>query len=316
MQQPKIHIIHEHQEWTNPLLDQLNQLGAPYENWFINEGKINLNETPPEGIFYNRMSASSHTRDHRYAIELSESIISWLEAHGRTVLNGKDAIHLEVRKTEQLIALATHGINAPKSIITNNHPDLLKAARELNETPFIVKPNRGGKGLGVKLYRSLEQLENDIARSATPQSLDGILIVQQYVKPFNDRITRVEIIDGKFYYAVSVDASGGFELCPADVCQVDDAFCPVGEEPVQSDKNRFEIIENYQNDDLNKYVQLFRSKGIAIGALEYVTDARGNRYVYDINTNTNYNSTAELQAGNNVSGMGAIARFLSSKLKE
>jgi hypothetical protein len=31
------------------------------------------------------MSASSHTRDHRYAAELTAAVLAWLERHGRQV---------------------------------------------------------------------------------------------------------------------------------------------------------------------------------------------------------------------------------------
>ena len=33
-------------------------------------------------------------------------------------------------------------------------------------------------------------------------------------------ITRAEFVGGRFLYAVEVDTSSGFELCPADACTV------------------------------------------------------------------------------------------------
>ena len=60
----KIYVIHENNEWTIHLQKRLEELNLPYELWHLDEGTVNLQETPPEGIFYNRMSASSHTRDH------------------------------------------------------------------------------------------------------------------------------------------------------------------------------------------------------------------------------------------------------------
>jgi len=39
----------------------------------------------------------------------------------------------------------------------------------------------------------------------------------------------------EFLYAVQVDTSLGFELCPADVCEVGDANCPVGTAPIATD---------------------------------------------------------------------------------
>jgi len=45
-----------------------------------------------------------------------------------------------------------------------------------------------------------------------------------------------------------------------------------------------------------------------------ITDREGQIYTYDVNTNTNYNSEAEIKAG--VSGMGAIAKFLGEELEK
>ncbi|MFP3490520.1 alpha-L-glutamate ligase, partial [Staphylococcus sp. SIMBA_130] len=73
-------------------------------------------DVPPDGIFYNRMSASSHTRDHRYAPEYTAAVLEWLESHGRRVLNDSRALALEVSKVAQYAALRKHGIVTPKTI--------------------------------------------------------------------------------------------------------------------------------------------------------------------------------------------------------
>lgn len=59
----KIYIIHENNEWTDHLTKRLDQLQLPYESWHLDQGIIDLTTQPPEGVFYNRMSASSHTRN-------------------------------------------------------------------------------------------------------------------------------------------------------------------------------------------------------------------------------------------------------------
>ena len=66
---PKIYVIHENEEWTEPLKIQLLRLGLPFEEWYLNRGQLDLSVPPPLGVFYNRMSASSHTRNHRYMTE-------------------------------------------------------------------------------------------------------------------------------------------------------------------------------------------------------------------------------------------------------
>ena len=97
----KIYIIHENEEWITQLKSELENLNQPYETWFIDELELDLHSAPPQGVFYNRMSASSHTRDHRYAPEMTAALLSWLKARGRTVVNDRDALRLELNKVEQ-----------------------------------------------------------------------------------------------------------------------------------------------------------------------------------------------------------------------
>ena len=42
--------------------------------------------------------------------------------------------------------------------------------------------------------------------------------MQRYIRAPEPFITRVEFVGGRFLYAVRVDTSQGFELCPADQC--------------------------------------------------------------------------------------------------
>jgi hypothetical protein len=53
---------------------------------------------------------------------------------------------------------------------------------------------------------------------------------------------------------------------------------------------------------------------IHIAGIEFILDKDGELYTYDINTNTNYNPTAETEAG--VSGMRRIAEYLGDQLEE
>jgi hypothetical protein len=154
---PSVYVIHENDEWMAPLRAAFDELGIPFQEWFVHEGAISLSGTPPDGIFYNRMSASSHTRSHRYSVELTETLLAWLELHGRRIVNGKHTLQLEVRKFEQYLGLRQAGIPVPKTVAASGASSIIRAARSLGKTPFIVKPNRGGNGLGVQLFRSIDE---------------------------------------------------------------------------------------------------------------------------------------------------------------
>ena len=92
------------------------------------------------------MSASSHTRGHRYAPEFTEQVLAWLEAHGRKVINGSGAINLEISKIKQYLKLSEAGIAYPETVAILGQENILEAARKLNIYPLITKHNRAGKG--------------------------------------------------------------------------------------------------------------------------------------------------------------------------
>jgi len=309
---PAVYVIHENPEWLPPLRDALETQAVPYVEWFVHEGHVPLDEAPPVGVFYNRMSASSHTRGHRHSVELTAQLLAWLQRHGRRVVNGRRALQLEVSKFEQYVALDALGIRTPRTLAASGPADLVAAARALGAEPFIVKPNRGGKGLGVQRFNSVAELERQVA-SGWQAGLDGIDLVQEYIPPAGGYITRMEFIAGRYFYAVEVDASGGFELCPADSCAVGEAFCPApGEQP----KNRFRVSARAPDPVLvTRLEQFFRENDAEIAAAEFVENARGERFVYDINMNTNYNQQAEREAGGGRQAMRRVAEFLGGELK-
>src|SRR5258708_6161726 len=134
----KIYVIHENDAWVEPLRAAFDALALPYQEWFLDAGVLDFSAPPPQGVFYNRMSASSE------------------------------------------------------------------------------------------------------------DSVAGVTLIQQYIRAPEPFITRVEFVGGKFLYAVRVDTTLGFELCPADVCEVGDAMCPVGERPADT-APRFEIVPDFRH---------------------------------------------------------------------
>lgn len=308
----KIYVLHENSEWTVHLTKQLDALGLPYEEWHLDQGTVHLSEEPPQGVFYSRMSASSHTRGHRYAPEFTSGVLAWLERHGRQVFNGTRALQLEVSKIAQYMALNAHGVKTPRTIAAVGKEGLLAAAKKFEGESFITKHNRAGKGLGVQLFHSFEGLRAYAEGPDFDEPVDGITLIQQYIKAPQPFITRCEFVGGQFLYAVQVDTSNGFELCPADACQIGDLFCPVGEQV--EEKPKFQILEGFNEPILEKYAEVLAANGIQIAGIEFIRDEAGEIYTYDINTNTNYNSDAEAAAG--IYGMRAVAEFLGAELKK
>lgn len=316
---PRIHVIHENDAWVEPLRAAFEELALPYDEWFLSEGLLDLSEAPPQGIYYNRMSASSHTRGHRYAAELTGGVLAWLESHGRRVVNDSRALRLEISKVAQYEALRAYGIRTPRTIAAVGERALLEAARRM-EGAFITKHNRAGKGLGVKLFQSADALAEHLRSPAFEDSIDGITLIQEYIRAPEPYITRVEFVGGELLYAVRVDTSLGFELCPADVCQVGDAFCPIGEKPdpvsvaCVPPAPRFRVVKDFRHPVVEAYRRFIAANGIGIAGIEFIEDESGAIFTYDVNTNTNYNAAAEAEAG--IHGMRAVAAYLGRELRQ
>jgi len=128
-----------------PLRRAFAQIGTPFEEWFLDQGMLDLRTVPPDGVFYNRMSASSHTRDHRFAAEYTGAVLAWLERHGRAIVNGWHALQLEISKVSQYQALAAERIETPATIAAIG-TDHIRAAAAALGFPVILKHNRGGRG--------------------------------------------------------------------------------------------------------------------------------------------------------------------------
>ena len=304
----KAYIIHENEAWTNPLETNLKKLGVDYEDWHVEKAKINLSKKPPPGVFYNRMSASSHVRGHRFAPEFTSVILNWLESYNKRIINDGNALALEVSKSLQYLKLQEAGIKTPRSVFCSSKKQLLDAAENFTR-PFITKHNRAGRGLGVKLFQNKDQLKSYLDNPLFENSIDGITILQDYIDANPKVIHRLEFVNSKFLYAVQVDAGNSFELCPCDSKNNSE-----NGESNNPDGNKFMILNNYKNPDIEKYENFLKKNNIEIAGIEYITDKSGVKYTYDVNTNTNYNLVAEKKANQN--GMLEIARFLKNELEK
>ena len=258
------------------------------------------------------MSASSHTRGHRYAPEYTAVVLNWLEKNKRRVINNSRALSLEVSKSLQYKELENFGIKTPMTIYCSNKESILKSANIFRK-PFITKHNRGGKGLGVKLFNNKKELDSYVSGKDFELSIDGITLLQEYIDSSRKVITRAEFVNSKFLYAVEVDASEGFELCPA--CPEDQDEIPrqqIAGEFCPTTGNKFKILKNYKKNALiENYEKFIAINGIEIAGIEYIVDKNGTIYTYDINTNTNYNSQAEKNS--EIKGMKSIAKIFKRR---
>jgi hypothetical protein len=318
----KVHVLHENPDWFAPAGAALDAAGVPHEQWLLGDAVLDLDEEPPRGVYWSRMSASSHTRGHPHAKDQARGVLSWLEAHGRRVVNGRWVLELEMSKVEQLVALRAAGFDVPRTVAVAGRSELAAAARKL-PAPFIGKHNQGGKGLGVRLFGSHDEFDACLASASYEPPVDGITVLQEYLCAAEPMITRAEIVGGEYIYAITADtALGGFQLCPADACAVpargddppeppavpargddptelpavpargDDPRQPpaVGDRPAA---NLFSLRADYDHPITGQYVDFARRYGIEIAGFEFIETVDGRLVTYDINTTTNYNAAIE-----------------------
>jgi len=309
-----VHILFENHDWMPPLREALHSRGLPFVEHFTDGGALDIAGRPPQGIFLNRMSPSSHTRGHQGGVQFAKEYLGWLETHGRRVINGSRSFSLEVSKVQQHAALEAMGIRTPRTVAVVGGVERLRAAADRMTGPFITKHNQGGKGLGVQLFREKQAFFDMLDAGAWASSPDGVDLLQQYIQPAEAFITRVEIVGGRFQYAIRSSTEGGFELCPADACSIGDAFCPVGEQAAQG-ASKFALREDITANDplVQAYLEFCIRNDLDVAGIEFVEDADGNRWTYDVNGTSNYNGGVE--AAHGVSGMGAVADLCARELR-
>lgn len=313
-----IYILHENEEWLPPFREAFARAGLNFGEIDLSKGAINLDKEPPKGVFWSRMSASSHTRGHAFTKDYARAIFAWLARYNRRIVNPLSVLELEVSKVAQYLALNSAGFRTPKTLAAFGKADLRELARTL-QTPFIIKHNQGGKGLGVRLFESFAEFEKCLNSSEFEQSADGIYLAQEYVKSKAPFITRIEFIAGKFHYAVRVDTSdGGFELCPAEACEIERkpklaaAACDIGAKFSLRDeiKADFPLVKKLEN--------FLQAHKIEIAGVEFIENSQNELVVYDINTNTNYNKALEdaLRAQGLQGAADRVVEFLNAEFQK
>ncbi|MDB2700442.1 alpha-L-glutamate ligase [Alphaproteobacteria bacterium] len=314
----KSFIIHENEEWLIPLRKALEKFDVQYEEWLLDDMTINIDQAPPNGIFFSRMSASNYTRNHLHSNQSSNIILTWLENHNRRVINGTNVLKIEFSKVLQQLLLKQSGFKTPKTIVAVGINKIKEAASNLNVYPMIIKPNQGGKGFGVKLINTMNELDKMLEDNLVNSSKDDTWLLQEKISTNEEFITRMEFIGGNFIYSLKVFSKNSFELCPADACEVDlDQFCPVDEiNDINNSQPSF-FIDDEPDKDLAKQLTIFLKKHqIEVAGVEFIRNKDGVPIFYDINTNTNYNLNAEKQSKVNKNGMEEIALFLKSELNK
>ncbi|WP_205481730.1 ATP-grasp domain-containing protein [Sphingomonas arenae] len=275
---PDLAILYEHPLWFEPLFTALDRRGINYVKIPLADHAFDpVVAEPPAPVIFSRVAMSGFLREPEHPIFYAQALLDhWCRA-GVRILNGPEVLAIDSSKARQLSLIASLGHAVPATRVVHRAQDLTTAAEGMSY-PLLAKANIGGSGAGIVRYDSREELERSIAEGTVPESIDKVLLLQDYVPARGDTILRIETLAGNFLYALEVSTGDTFDLCPADACQVQPGRAAVTMKAVQPSADVVSAAEG-----------IARAVGLDVGGVEVVIDDRDGRpRFYDINALSNF----------------------------
>ncbi len=268
-------ILYEHPAWFVPLFAALDRRGIAYAA-LTPDGDWNpADRRPPAPLVFNRIAMSSFLRSGEHPIFHAAALLDHWRRTGAGIVNGPDVLAIDSSKARQLSLIAGLGLAIPETRVVHRAADVPAAAARIG-FPLVVKANIGGSGAGIVRFDSAEELRAAIADGGLPTSIDGVLLVQDYVPARNGTITRLETLDRRFLYAIDVAGGGAFDLCPADACVVPGSGIAMTATTPSPD-----LIDGAE--------RIARAVDLDVGGVEVMIDDRdGVARFYDINALSNF----------------------------
>lgn len=312
-----IAIYYEQPHWFVPLFQQMETRDFPWVKVDARFHQYDAASAEREySLVFNRMSPSAWQRGVGHGIFYTINYLKHLEDKGVRVVNGSRAFTHETSKALQLALLEKLGLPYPKARVINHPSQALSAAEEVGY-PLILKPNIGGSGAGIKKFGSADELRAAVEENGLYFGVDDTALVQECFTARDGIITRVEVLGGKYLYAIQIHITGEtFDLCPADICkntrgeELTRIACPVDAPKTGMTVERYEAPRRII-DDVERIMQ---TAGIEVGGVEYVIDERtGRQLYYDINALSNFVADPERMVGFNP--YGRLADFLIAEAR-
>lgn len=298
-----IAIYHEHPDWFRPLFATLDRRGTPYVRIDARQHHFDVagsEKELPFSLLFNRMSPSAYLRGTHHGIYHTLAYLDHLERLGAKVINGARGFRVEVSKATQLSLLASLGLRYPLAWVINHPAEAVEASRSLR-FPVVVKANVGGSGAGIVRYDSPEQLAAAAEQGTIDLGIDSTALVQEFIPRRGDHLVRVEVLGGKYLYAIRLWSAGNsFNLCPADACQTSSGVAITSTACALDAQERGIRVEGYTPppEVIADVERIFAAAGVDVGGVEYMVDDRdGALLYYDINALSNFVADAPRVVG-------------------
>jgi glutathione synthase/RimK-type ligase-like ATP-grasp enzyme len=272
-------VLYEHPQWFQPLFAALERREMPYAAIQLSGHRFDpASRDVPAPLVLSRVAQSSFLREPEHPIFYAEALLDHWARCGARVLNGADVLAIDSSKARQLALISSLGYAIPETRVVHRVRDIAAAAEGFLY-PLIVKSNIGGSGAGIVRYSSRDDLLASIEQGTVPQSVDGVLLVQDYVPCRGGSIMRLETLGGNFLYAIEVESrDDNFDLCPADACLARPGRAAIRMAAVTPPPQIVQAAE-----------RIARAAGLDVGGVEVLIDDRdGTPRFYDINAMSNF----------------------------
>ena len=267
-------ILYEHPAWFAPLFAALDRRGIGHVDLQPSGDWDPADAAPPAPVVFNRIAMSSFLRDDEHPIFYATALFDHWRRGGARVINGADVLAIDASKARQLSLIASLGLAIPATRVVHRAADVPAAAEAIG-FPLVVKANIGGSGAGITRFDNIAELRYAVEAGELPTSVDGVLLVQDYVPARGGTITRIETLDRAYLYAIEVSGGGAFDLCPADACVEGSAISMAAVQPAPALVDAAEAIAC--------------AAGLDVGGVEVMIDDRdGTPRFYDINALSNF----------------------------
>lgn len=270
-----VEIIYENKGRLNFFEAALKEIDVECRLNDINDLKLDLTQPPDDIVYLNRIRSSSGKN---HTLINGEQYLEYLATYNRRVINDYRTFNYEISRVEQLRLFKRNGLTYPQTLFGSEKDELLSSAKKM-PTPFVVKHNCPGNSDGTRLFEDVASFEKYLNSDNFIPSPDGVLLLQEFIKPKNDRITRIEFLNGKFIYAYY--QSNRFK----------------------TNQITTEYLPDYKHQLVKKYIEIAMQTGYDIAGFEFVEATNGAVYTYKIIGTTDYISEIEKTSGDRAKNM-------------
>jgi hypothetical protein len=271
-----IGIFYEHPNWFKPLFQELETRKIPFVRIHAADHQYNPSEREvPYSLVVNRVSSSAFLRGNTQGIFQASNYLAHVERLGIPVINGTAAQEIERSRIKQIELLTILGLPFPRTRIVNHINQIIPAALSLS-FPIVVKPNLQGGVSSVQKFSSLHQLNKAIQSQQINLGIDHTALVQEFIPAFDNKNVRVEILNGKYLYAVKIHTrSESFNLRPFEL------FGEETSKKVDPFKSNI-LVEAYSPSQqiVREVERIAKEAKLDAGAVEYVISEQSGKVYY------------------------------------